>query len=60
VLETYLVDRNSSIQQVSTSSCIGCHQGGVDFSYVFTTDQVAAHAAAQAGTGAGQPPGKHP
>ncbi|HEX7180597.1 MAG TPA: hypothetical protein VF756_02050 [Thermoanaerobaculia bacterium] len=34
VIETYLVDWKNN-QQVSTSSCIGCHQGGVDFSYIF-------------------------
>jgi hypothetical protein len=50
-LETYKVDWNPSHQQVSTSSCIGCHTHGVDFSFVFTADQVAAHAAAAAKAG---------
>jgi hypothetical protein len=45
-LETYLAQWNASNQQVSTSSCIGCHSGGVDFSYIFPTATVdAAHMA---------------
>jgi hypothetical protein len=44
-LETYLAQWNNN-QQVSTSSCIGCHKGGVDFSYIFPSTTVnAAHLA---------------
>jgi hypothetical protein len=38
-LETYLAQWNGN-QQVSTSSCIGCHSGGVDFSYIFPSTTV--------------------
>jgi hypothetical protein len=38
-LETYLAQWTNN-QQVSTSSCIGCHSGGVDFSYIFPSTTV--------------------
>lgn len=52
VIETYLVDWQNN-QQVSTSSCIDCHQGGVDFSYIFET--MGAAAAAKLARPAGHP-----
>ena len=38
-LETYLAQWTND-KQVSTSSCIGCHKGGVDFSYIFPSTTV--------------------
>jgi hypothetical protein len=39
-LETFITQWNANNQQVSTSSCIGCHSGGVDFSYIFPNTKV--------------------